>query len=142
MKNIVCAVGSGIFNKKYDSKEINELIKFLSSFRKLSQKKKNINLEIFKIFFSILLFLFILKIINSNLFLFFYLLCIKEIPSNNNLDLKNSRIDFYNVIIIKHSHIIKQSSGHAECIFLNNLSYISNLKNIFTSSLLTFTKFI
>ena len=36
MKNIVCEVGSGIFNKKYDSKEINELIKFLSSFRKLS----------------------------------------------------------------------------------------------------------
>ena len=51
MKNIVREVESGIFNKNYDSKEINELIKFLSSFRKLSQKKKNINLEIFKIFF-------------------------------------------------------------------------------------------
>ena len=44
MKNIGLEVGSGVPNKKYDSKEIYELINILSSFRELSKKKKNINL--------------------------------------------------------------------------------------------------
>ena len=37
MKNIGLEVGSGIPNKKYDNKEIYELINILSSFRKLSE---------------------------------------------------------------------------------------------------------
>jgi len=37
MKNIGLKVGSGIPNKKYDNKDIYELINILSSFRKLSE---------------------------------------------------------------------------------------------------------
>ena len=44
MKNIGLEVGSGVPNKKYDSKEIYELINILSSFLELNKKKKNINL--------------------------------------------------------------------------------------------------
>ena len=43
MKNIGLEVGSGIPNKKYDNKEIYELINILSSFPKLSEGE-NINL--------------------------------------------------------------------------------------------------
>ena len=43
MKNIGLEVGSGIPNKKYDNKEIYELINILSSFQKLSEGE-NINL--------------------------------------------------------------------------------------------------
>ena len=40
MKNMGLEVGSGISNKKYDNREIYELINILSSFPELMEKKK------------------------------------------------------------------------------------------------------
>ena len=40
MKNMGLEVGSGISNKKYDNRQIYELINILSSFPELMEKKK------------------------------------------------------------------------------------------------------
>ena len=42
MKEIGIEVGSGIPNKKYDSKEVYELIHITSCFTELRERKKNI----------------------------------------------------------------------------------------------------